>query len=123
MENKFNCHGGGTITVNNPSMIGKIADALQKFEEESMNWHNKLMEQGVKAYRCNDGWVDRENNVVTFFFKDRAEGYYWGNPDLKVGDKIFIGNEHAGGRFAEVDFIVRVSKDLRDGEYHYKFID
>lgn len=121
METTFNCHGGGTIKVNNPSMIDKIANALREFRDESINWHNKLMEQGVKAYRCNDGWVDRENNVVTFFFNDRTEGYYWGNPDLTVGDKIFIGNEHSGGRLAIVDIIVR--KDSRYGDYHYKFID
>lgn len=119
--NEFEFPGGGTLRVNNPSMISNVASALQKFREECINWHNKLMEQGVKAYRCNDGWVDRENNIVTFYFRDRDYGYYWGNPDLAVGDKIFIGNERCGGRFAMVDSIVRVREKY--GEYHYKFID
>ena len=76
---------------------------------------------GVKAYRCNDGWVDRDRHIITFFEDEVKKGYYMGNMNLKEGDKIFIGNESSGGQFALIDNVIDVVFGI--AKYHYNLID
>ncbi len=76
---------------------------------------------GVTAYTCNDGCVDRENHIVTFFADEREPGYYWGNRNLKNGDKIFLRGMDDSGQFALVDSMVEIgSYSVR---YHYILTD
>lgn len=70
---------GGVTIVHDLSVLDDILEADRKFYAESYAFHAKLMALGVKAYRCNDGWLDRENHIVTFFADEREPGYYWGN--------------------------------------------
>ena len=96
-------------------------DCLNKFDDECYVFHEKMMNEGVKAYRCNDGWVDREKHNITFFSSDRHYGYYWGNLSLNTGDKIFIGNAHDGGKYAIIEHqIYRMNHSAR---YHYKILE
>lgn len=86
-------------------------------------FHDKLLSMGVRAYRSNDGWVDRENHIITFF-RECTLGYYFGMNELNVGDKIFIGDEADGGQFAIVDGIVDIDTIMERGrKYHYHLME
>lgn len=112
---------GGVTIVHDLSVLDDILKADRKFNAASDAFHAKLMAMGVKAYRCNDGWVDRENHIVTFFADEREPGYYWGNRNLKNGDKIFLRGNDDSGQFALVDRVVKIgSYSVR---YHYILTD
>ena len=121
MGTKLDFPGGGHIIVNNPAMLPGVALSILDFNQRSNQFHCQLMEFGVKAYRCNDGWVDRVNHIVTFFAFERERGWYWGNINLAKGDKIFLGTPDDGGQFAIIDGIV--DKDRACARYHYQLID
>lgn len=121
MGTKLDFPGGGHIIVNNPAMLPGITQSILDFNRESDQFHSQLMELGVKAYRCNDGWVNRDNHIVTFFAFERERGWYWGNMNLKKGDRIFLRNPSGGGQFAIIDEVV--DKDLRSARYRYQLID
>lgn len=92
---------GGYMQINDATMVKPLLAAERKFREQCNEFHEKLLSMGVKTYRCNDGWVDRKNCIMTIFLSEHDKGYYYYG-GVKVGDKIFIGNAHDGGRFAEV---------------------
>lgn len=121
MSTEFKMPGGGTIIVNNPSMVDEVAEGLHKFNMECLEFHQKLMSLGVKAYRCNDGWVDRHHHNVTFFSSEKEHGYYWGNMNLQSGDMIFIGNAHSGGHFATIENVI--DRGYGSVTYHYNLIE
>ena len=101
INEKFNV-GGAIIEVHDSRILPSFIAINDKFNKEKDDFHNLLMSKGVKAYRCNDGWVDREDRKVTFFHDDKDTGYYWSDKSLDVGDLIFIGNMNDGGRFAKI---------------------
>lgn len=121
MSAGFQLKGGGSIRVNNPSMVAGVANTLRDFNAKGLAFHENLLSMGVKAYRCNDGWVDRENHIITFFLNDNTEGWYWGNLELQEGDKIFIGDVSAGGKYAIVDKVIDVQSHY--AKYHYNLIE
>lgn len=121
MGTKLDFPGGGHIIVNNPAMVAGVANTILNFELMSDRFHCQLMEMGVKAYRCNDGWVDRVNHAVTFFAFERDRGWYWGNMHLAKGDKIFLGNPSDGGQFAIIDGVAESNR--RFVTYYYHLID
>ena len=98
----YHLENGATIKINNADLIPAFEEAERKFREKSFAFHTKLMSMGAKAYRANDGWVDRKRCKVTFFNDDKTYGYYWCNRNLQKGDLIFIGTESDGGRFASI---------------------
>jgi hypothetical protein len=102
IKEKFDIPGGESVEIHDSRFLPTFLEINAKMKMEMEEFHNKLMEMNVKAYRCNDGWVDRKNRKVTFFCNEHDKGYYWGNKDLKVGDLIFIGNMHSGGRLARI---------------------
>lgn len=114
---------GSTWVVNDPKEVQGLVACLNKFDNECEAFHRKLMSENVKAYRCNDGWVDRKNYIVTFHSDDKTYGYYWGNLDLKIGDKIFIGDVHDSGKFAIIEEVVSCDKNWGTGKYRYKLIE
>ena len=109
---------GGYIKVNDARMVGTMISVTNKFNMVCEEFHEKLISFGVKAYRCNDGWVDRRRCIATIRPSERTKGYYWYGL-AEVGDKIFIGNAHDGGRMAEV---LKVEDGYGYGsiKYHYK---
>lgn len=98
---RFDLGHGGYIQVNDATMVADMANIHKSFNDVCEEFHNRLMSMGVKAYRCNDGWVDRVACKMTLFVDECTKGYYWYG-HVEVGDKVFIGNSHDGGRFAEV---------------------
>lgn len=102
IKEKIDIPGGGFIEIHDSRLLPTFIENEKKRRNEMEEFHNKIMGMGVKAYRCNDGWVNRDDHNVTFFSDDKEEGYYWGNKDLEVGDTIFIGNMNDGGRFAKI---------------------
>lgn len=121
MSIEINRPDGSSIIIHDHDKAPGIMGCLRKFDEECYAFHEILMSQDVKAYRCNDGWVDRENHNITFFSNDRQYGYYWGNLNLKNGDKIFIGNAHSYGKYAIIESVV--SHGYHSSKYHYKLIE
>lgn len=116
--NKIKTEGGAEITFNDMSFMPAFVALERRFEDECSAFHDKLMKMGVKSYRCNDGWVNRKKNIITFT-SSNTKGYYWNGGRLKIGDKIFIGNVHSGGRFAVVTDIHDEGSRFQDS-YGYK---
>lgn len=121
MSTEFNLNDGAKIIVNDPSLVAGIVQVLKESADRDAAFHQKLMSLGVKAYRCNDGWVDRKNHVVTFFQGERTRGWYWGNLHLKVGDLAFLGNVCNDGYFIRINGIVK--QDYSSASYHYNIVD
>lgn len=97
----YKLQNGATVKINNADFIPIFEKAEREFRGKSTAFHDKLFAMGAKAYRVNDGWVDRKRCQVTFF-DEKDFGFYWGSRELKAGDLIFIGTESDGGRFAKI---------------------
>lgn len=109
------------IEINNPKFFHPVVNAISSFQEEAERFHELLMKQGVKAYRCNDGWVDRENQKITFFHDERQKGYYWGKLDLQIGDLIYLGSaSDSKGKVARITGVF--FKGTLFSEFKYKLI-
>lgn len=121
MGTKLDFPGGGYIIVNDPAEVPGMIKFIHDINQRDDQFHHKLIGMGVKAYRCNDGWVDRDNHIVTFFDHEKERGWYWGNMNLTKGDKIFLGNPSDGGQFAIVDGVAEVREWC--AKYHYHLID
>lgn len=111
---------GGKKIVHNLALLDDIVKVNMEFDAKCNAFDEKMMEMEVKAYRNNDGWVDRKNNNITFFRLDKYKGWYWGNLHIKEGDLIFIGNAFDGGKFAVIDNIIESGKI--SARYHYNLI-
>lgn len=59
----------------------KIGD---EFEERTRQWVENLREQGIKAAHPDDGWVDREKDIVYLRYPQFNDG-------VEVGDTIALG--------------------------------
>lgn len=116
----YDMPGGGQIKVNDARFVPQIENAIAKENTEQEKFHNHLMSIGVKAYRNNDGWVNREKRVVRLFRHEKQHGWYWGNLNLNVGDKIFIGNCYDGGRLAEITEVLDYGLFNNSRAYKYK---
>lgn len=116
--------GWGTLIVDEEH-AESVSASLRSIEEENRTFHERLISMGVKAYRCNDGWVDREKRIITFTSSDNIKGGYWGNKDLKVGDKIFLKSISGSGQFAIVERIVEKNESgpWYFYKYHYNLIE
>lgn len=125
IKEKFGIPGGGSIEIHDSRFLPTFLEIDAKMKREMKEFHNKLMEMNVKAYRCNDGWVDRKNRKVTFFCNEQDEGYYFGRNDLEVGDLIFIGNMYSGGRLAKITRCETLweHNDGWSREYRYEPLD
>ena len=115
----------------------KYAEAFEYYDIQRSTFNTKLIEQGVKAFRPNDGWVNRERLSVIFFKKNLYGNnpcdtmYYHPEKTLQVGDLIFIGDYLNGGRYAKIEKVWSNEKDscaynyspqdYVDG-YDYKYI-
>lgn len=99
-------NNGGYIKINDASLVDSFLENHRKQKEMDYAFHNKLLQMGVKAYRANDGHVDRDNHKVTFFLSEKEPGWYWFGA-CNEGDKIFIGDRNAGGRFAIVTEVLK----------------
>ena len=119
----FDMPGGGQIKVNDARLVPQIENCIAEQNTKYEKFHDYLMSIGVKAYRANDGWVDRKERIVTLFRHEQERGFYWGNLNLNVGDKIFIGNCRNGGRLAEITELLDYGL-FRDCRYYkYKPLD
>ena len=91
------------------SVGSKYAKIFEDYASKRKAFNEKLMKQGVKAFRPNDGWVKR-GRLCVIFFDTRLFGkdplrtmYYHPNAPLRVGDLIFIGDCLYGGRYARIE--------------------
>lgn len=58
--------------------------ACIRYEQDLNQWIKQLKQEGFKALHPNDGWVDREKNIITLAYPSFDN-------DCKVGDKIMLG--------------------------------
>ena len=107
--------------MHNPEILDSILESERRFNSECDAFHDRMMSMGVKAYRSNDGWVDRVNHNLRFFAEERTKGYYWGNLHLQKGDKIYIGDAHDEGKFAIIESVV--DKSNSSAKYHYILVE
>ena len=117
MSTEIKLPWGGEIICHDLSRVKETYESVRKFYNECMEFHTWMYKMRVSAYRCNDWWVDREKKIVTFFNDEMVPGYYWSNPELKVGDLIFLGDVHSGGQFAVVEELVDVNEDRIKARY------
>lgn len=112
-------YGGGTCLVD-ADIAPIIMEVERKIQDDARAFHDKLLSLGVKAYRVNDGWVDRKRRIVTLFEDDYDIGYYYrGLKEINVGDLIAIGDVSDGAmivRVVELDFPGMHCIRLRYGE-------
>lgn len=73
--NKMKTEGGAVITFNDMSLMPSFVELERKFEDVCSAFHDKLMKMGVKSYRVNDGWVNREKNIIHFLYKIGGYSY------------------------------------------------
>jgi len=85
---------GMTLKSDNVGHLMEFQKIRLKMQKTKQDWISKLKSQGVKAAHPNDGWVDRENNVVRFAYPQFNDG-------VKVGDTIVLGWPD-GCRYVEV---------------------
>lgn len=98
----YHLEDGATVKINDADFIPIFEEFRREWKKRNKLFHEKLLAMGAKAYRVNDGWVDRKNCKVTFFIDNKTHGFYWYNNNLQKGDLIFIGTESDGGRFATI---------------------
>ena len=119
----YNLSNGATVKVNDADFVPIFEAHQAQWNKQHREFHKKMMSMGVKAYRYNDGWVDRKKCIVTFFSDEQDEGAYWGNMSLELGDKIFIGDLFDGGRFAIITAVFKQYPGQRSRYYGYKPLD
>lgn len=110
--------------VNNADLIPFMERVQRDFEENNNLFHLKLMSMGVKAYHCNDGWVNRERHRITFIYDMcKTPWFYWYDEDepLEVGDIILLWNSGDGGRFARITEKIDLCND--SGTFGYELLD
>lgn len=101
----------------------KYAKIFEYYASQRSTFNKKLIEQGVKAFRPNDGWVNRKGLGI-IFFKTNPYGnnpietmYYHPDAPLQVGDLIFIGDYTKGGRYTRIE----KCRDERNDSYTYDY--
>jgi hypothetical protein len=67
-----------------PEFVMRWIEIVDKSEREEKLWIEELRKNGFKAAHPNDGWVDRENNIITFAYPQ-----FFDNAD--VGDLVMLG--------------------------------
>jgi hypothetical protein len=71
--------------TNDPKIKAQWDKICDDYEEEKERWIENLRNTGViKAAHPNDGWVDRDNNIIQFV-------YPYFNDDAGVGSLVAIG--------------------------------
>jgi hypothetical protein len=86
------------------SFVATYNRVVQESREAEAAWIADLRERGIKAAHPDDGWVDRENNIVTFCYPQFNSG-------VTVGDQIALGH-HDKHRIVEV--VERMPKLMLD---------
>ena len=77
----------GLMTTSNPDNFHHIASYNQiciEYEANEKKWVEELREQGFKAAHPNDGWVDRNNNVIRLVYPQFDDG-------AEIGDAMMLG--------------------------------
>jgi hypothetical protein len=95
--------------------VAKYADICRRQAHRKREWVEMLRSQGVKAAHPDDGWVDRENNVVTFVYPHFDDG-------VSVGDRIVLGWESRDWRYVDV-VEVMPKRWSTDNARRYRFVD
>lgn len=112
---------GGIMIDQTLSLMGINKKPKKQIKNELDAFHEAMRLMEVRAYRYDDGLVDRINHEITFSVRDRYKGCYYGNLFLLRGDKIFIGNRHDGGKYAVIEKIVKCG--FLSTTYHYSLIE
>lgn len=94
---------GGAVCRCDAELAPSIISVQERIRTDAEIFHKKLLSLGVKAYRVNDGWVDRKKRIVTLFNDEHDYGYYYrGEQNINVGDLIAIGTVYSGAMIVKV---------------------
>ena len=86
-------------------------EVLQKEHREKHVWIKQLREQNIKGAHPDDGWVDRENNILSPCYPQ-----FWDRPIY--GDRIALGTPQ---KFRIVRILGKWSLLLMSDPYPYKY--
>ena len=75
----------GACQSNDIDFINNYNKILYSQNDNRRNWIEQLKNSGVKAAHPDDGWVDRENNIVIMC-------YPYFNDELSIGDILALGD-------------------------------
>lgn len=75
----------GLAKSNDINLVNIWNEITKERERKRRDFIIQLKKQGIKALHPNDGWVDRENNIINFCYPDFIQ-------ELRVGDKIALGD-------------------------------
>ena len=112
------------FVVNNADLVPFMEKVQMKFERNNNLFHLNLISMGVKAYHCNDGWVNRERHRITFIYEwCKTPWFYWYDEDkpLEVWDIILLWDIGHGGRFAIITEKIDLCND--SGTFGYELLD
>jgi hypothetical protein len=73
--------------------------------QEQKNWIENLRKKGYKAAHPNDGWVDRDENIITFMYPQFFD-------NAKVGDYVMLGWYFDEGKLRSIKLIEEVNRGL-----------
>lgn len=74
----------GLVESNNVEVINIWNEVDTNMKQAEYDWIAKLYSEGVKAAHPDDGWVDREQNIVTLVYPQFNAG-------VGIGDTIALG--------------------------------
>ncbi len=67
-----------------PDMVARWAQICHESHNRDEAWIAMLRHEGIKSAHPDDGWVDREKNIIRFVYPQFNDG-------AGVGDKIALG--------------------------------
>jgi len=73
------------IRTSSPEIAAHWGGIIEQGRNDERRWIEELRGQGFKAAHPNDGWVDRERNVLTFCYPQFNDG-------AGVGDLVMLGS-------------------------------
>jgi hypothetical protein len=95
-----------------------MQDIANDMERQQTEWIAGLRAAGIKAAHPDDGWVDRENNIVTLCYPQFNDG-------IEPGDLIALGwpKWHGKDRHRIVRILGRAPQRLFSIKDEWLFID
>ena len=108
MDNIKDCLVGGTPETR--AMWHTICDEMK---QKKADWIAELREQGFKAAHPNDGWVDREKNIISFCYPQFDDG-------VEVGSKVMLGWPGERGRLRPIRLVEFIPGAFSPGGWRFE---
>ncbi|QOV08415.1 hypothetical protein Kirov_216 [Bacillus phage Kirov] len=106
----------GLCRSNNADFVHAWNNTIDEYNENERQWIADLESQGVKASHPDDGWVDRQKNIV-FLCYPQFNNY------PEIGDTIALGSAYSGHRLVKVVEVIPCYYGTHRTRYAFKQIE